>query len=66
MLAAPVFAVSPFLVAVILFPFVGGSNESEGVGALPWLIFLTAPMSVIVFIVGVVLALTGRKRSPSP
>lgn len=66
MLIAPVFAISPFLLAVILYPFVGGSNESEGVGALPWLIFLTAPMSVIVFIVGLVLAITGRPRSRTP
>jgi len=66
MLAAPVFAISPFLLALMLFPFVGGSNESEGVGALPWLVFLTAPLSVIVFITGVVLALTGRKRSITP
>jgi hypothetical protein len=63
MLGAPVFAISPFLLALMLFPFVGGSNESEGVGALPWLVFLTAPLSVVVFIIGVVLALTGRKRS---
>lgn len=63
MLAAPVFAISPFLLALMLFPFVGGSNESEGVGALPWLVFLTVPLSAVVFIIGLVLALTGRKRS---
>ena len=66
MIAAPVFAMSPFLLAVILYPFVGGSNESEGVGALPWLVFLTAPISVIVFFVGLVLAITGRPRSRTP
>ena len=66
MLAAPVFAVSPILLALVLYPFVGGSNESEGVGALPWLVFLTAPISVIVFLVGLVLAITGRPRYRTP
>ena len=66
MVAAPVFAISPFLLALVLLPFVGGSNESEGVGALPWLVFLTAPIGVIVFFVGVVLAITGRSSRPKP
>lgn len=66
MLAAPVFAMSPFLLAMMLFPFVGGSNESEGVGALPWLVFLTAPLSLVVFLVGLVLAITGRGRIRTP
>ena len=66
MLIAPVFALSPFLLALILFPFVGGMNESEGVGALPWLMVLTAPIGGIVFIVGIVLAITGRKRPATP
>ena len=63
MLAAPVFAVSPILLALVLYPFVGGGG---GVGALPWLVYLTAPISVIVFFVGLVLAITGRPRSRTP
>ena len=66
MIASPVFAISPFLLALILYPFVGGGNESEGVGALPWLVFLTAPISVMVFVVGLVLAITGRPHSRTP
>ena len=66
MVAAPVFAISPFLLALVLLPFVGGSNESEGVGALPWLVFLTAPIGVIVFVVGIVVAITGRPRPKQP
>ena len=61
MVAAPVFAVSPFLLAIVLSPFVNAFDESDGLGALPWLTFFTAPLAVIVFFVGVALAITGRR-----
>ena len=60
MVAAPVFAFSPILMAIVLSPFIDSFNESEGIGALPWLTFFTAPIGLVVFVVGIVLALTGR------
>ena len=65
MLAAPVFAFSPILIAIVLSPFIDSFNESEGIGALPWLTFFTAPIGLVVFVVGIVLALTGRGRTQS-
>ena len=66
MVAAPVFAFAPILIAIVLSPFVDSFNESEGIGALPWLTFFTAPIGFVVFVVGFVLALTGRSRTKTP
>jgi hypothetical protein len=62
MLAAPVVGFSPLLIWLIASLLSGGyQNETTSVGAIPWLTFFTMPVGFLVFMVGLVLALSRRR-----
>lgn len=66
MLLAPLFAISPFIVAWPLARVFCGADANEancGFAVLPWLMILTLPAGALLFIVGlVVLILSLAKK----
>ena len=55
---SPIFAVSPFLIALPLATLFCGPDANEancGWAALPWYMFFTIPAAILMFVVGVVI-----------
>ena len=55
---SPIFAVSPFLIALPLATLLCGPDANEancGWAALPWYMFFTIPAAILMFVVGVVI-----------
>lgn len=64
MIAAPVVGFSPLLIWLIASLLSGGyQDETTTVGTIPWLMFLTMPVGIVVFVVGLVLAVSRRRGS---
>ncbi len=66
-LLAPIFAISPFLIALVMVHTCpgGATNANEGNcgwAALPWLTFATIPMGAVIFVVGIVMLIIGSAK----
>ncbi len=65
MLLAPLFALSPFIVAWPLARVFCGPDANEGncgFAALPWLMILTLPAGALLFIVGLVVLIVSLAK----
>lgn len=63
MLAAPVVGLAPLIIWVLASLLSGGfQDETTTVGTIPWLMIFTMPAGFVVFVVGLVLALSRRRK----
>ncbi len=74
LLASPFIALSPAIMALILTPFcpggISGANEGNcAAAALPWFLFATVPLGILVAIAGfiaiIVRAASNSRRPPT-
>ena len=66
-LLAPIFAISPFLIALVMVRTCpgGAANANEGNcgwAALPWFMFATIPIGAVIFVVGIVMLVVGSNK----
>jgi len=67
LIGSPILAISPVLLALILVPLTcGGFEQADesncGAAAMPWLLFASVPVGILLFIVGTVVTIVGFSK----